>query len=113
MAAAEEEIAALKSDLEQHPLRLRCGVHKRLYTFVRQYGQGHLTRGAFARLRAEGLAPERAAFFLDPWNSPYWIRFDCRSSPRRILVYSLGPNRRRDSSRQPVLGDDISAVLAR
>ncbi len=113
LAAAEQEIAALKRDREPGRLRLRCGVHRRLYTFVRHYGQGHLTRGAFTRLQGEGLATERAAFFLDPWNSPYWIRFDCRSSPRQIIVYSPGPNRRRDSSRQAVLGDGIGTSLTR
>ncbi len=90
---------------------MRCGLHKRVYTFVRQYGQRHLTRGEFANLHDRGLAPERLRFFLDPWNTPYWIRHDCRSSPRKIFVYSFGPNRRRDSSRTEVLGDDIGAKV--
>ena len=109
LAAAGEELAALQSDLRAGNTRVHCGRHKRLYTLVNQYAQGHLLRGEFAQLRNKGLAPERADYFLDPWNSPYWIRHDCRSRPRRILVYSFGPNRRRDSSKTEVLGDDLSA----
>ncbi len=60
------------------------------------------------------LPQERAEFFLDPWNSPYWIRDRCdRETNRRIMfIYSFGPNRRRDSSRTEILGDDIGSFFS-
>jgi len=112
LAAAHEELAALQRDLRARNKRLHCGRHKRLYTLVNQYAQAHLLRGEFAQLRNKGLTPQRADYFLDPWNSPYWIRHDCKSRPRRIVVYSFGPNRRRDSTRTELLGDDIGVQVS-
>ncbi|MGI9075842.1 MAG: hypothetical protein ACR2G6_00760 [Gemmatimonadaceae bacterium] len=56
----------------------------------------------------------RRRYALDPWGMAYWIRIERPvDGERRILVYSFGPNRRRDgrageagSSR----GDDIVVV---
>ncbi len=55
----------------------------------------------------------RADFFLDPWNSPYWIQHDCsrRSDGELVMVYSFGPNRRRESTEWEVGGDDIAAII--
>ena len=57
------------------------------------------------------LPEERADYFLDPWNSPYWIRHRCSSKRQRITIYSFGPNRRRDSDSRELRGDDIGAVI--
>jgi hypothetical protein len=85
-------------------------LHKRVYTFVekKKYARP-LTEGSFTRLVDRGLPEARAEFFLDPWNSPYWIRDRCdEDNGRRVVfVYSFGPNRSRDSSRWEILGDDI------
>jgi hypothetical protein len=108
---ANREIAALKRDLIYGRPRIRCGLHMRLYNYVRQFEQGYLTRGKFAGLQADGLAPERARFFIDPWNSPYWISYDCESGSPLVLIYSLGPNRRRDTSRTDLGGDDVGVKI--
>ncbi len=94
----------------------KCGLHKRLYTFVedKKY-ERPLAAGAFASLTREGLPEERAEFFLDPWNSPYWIRDRCDEDTgrRSVFIYSFGPNRSRDSNRWEILGDDVGAYLIR
>ena len=110
--AAESEVEALRRDFESGHVFTKCGLHKRLYTFVEQYDQGHLLEGAFSALVAQGLPEKRAEFFLDPWNSPYWVRDSCNGVRGRAkYVYSLGPNRRRDSSPREIDGDDIGTFL--
>lgn len=104
--AANAEILALGSDFATRDLPLRCGVHKRLYTYVTQYRARALEDGNFRELVGQGLPEERARFFLDPWNSPYWVRMRCGDDGLRVLVYSLGPDRRRDSTRDALAGDD-------
>ena len=91
----------------------RCGVHKRVFTFAEEYDRHHLYEGAFANLVAQGLPEERAKYFLDPWNSPIWLRHRCIDSSRRerAFVYSFGPDRRRDSSAWEIRGDDIGVVI--
>ena len=110
------EVEALKNDLvELADARgttsiTKCGFHKRVYTFVEKKKRARpLTEGSFTGLVNRGLPEARAEFFLDPWNSPYWIRDRCdKDEGRRVVfVYSFGPNRSRDSSRWEILGDDI------
>ena len=71
--------------------------------------------GRFVALTDRGLPEERAAYFLDPWNSPYWIRDRCerREERRSVFVYSFGPNRVRDSTRFEIREDDVGAYLRR
>ncbi len=116
LALARAETEALKNDLIElaeargKPAISKCGLHKRVYTFVetKKYAQP-LAEGSFTGLADRGLPEARAEFFLDPWNSPYWIRDRCdKEKGRRVVfVYSFGPNRSRDSSRWEILGDDI------
>lgn len=106
------EVAALAADFDTPRLRTRCNIHKRLYTFMREYNQPYLASGEFARLLDDGGEPTRAAYLLDPWNSPYWVRHQCTRGRAVAFVYSFGPNRRRDSSEWAFGGDDIGAYLA-
>ena len=116
LTLARAETEALKNDLIElaeargKPAISKCGLHKRVYTFVetKKYARP-LARGSFTGLADRGLPEARAEFFLDPWNSPYWIRDRCdKENGRRVVfVYSFGPNRSRDSSRWEILGDDI------
>jgi len=114
LEAASIEIEALTRDFDDGLAYSRCNLHKRLYTFVQEYGQTGLLTGTYSGLQSQGLPQERAEFFLDPWNSPYWIRDRCdRETNRRItFIYSFGPNRRRDSSRTEILGDDIGSFYS-
>ena len=92
-----------------------CDVHKRVYSYTEKYGGRVLDNGTFAGLVPGGLPEERAEFFLDPWNGPYWIRDRCADSdeerPRRTFVYSFGPNMKRDSSQTRLAGDDIGTYI--
>lgn len=108
---ARREIEALAEDFSGPRLHTRCGIHKRLYTFMIEYGQPYLREGRFAALAASSGAGERADYLLDPWNSPYWIRHNCDGKRVSVFVYSFGPNRRRDSSEWGLDGDDIGAVI--
>jgi hypothetical protein len=54
-----------------------CGVHDRLYNFVWDYDVELLEQGEFASLVQRGLPEERADFFIDPWDTAYWVRDRC------------------------------------
>ncbi len=110
-AAARLEVEALSVDFNGPRLRTRCGIHKRLYTFMVEYGQPYLRQGAFAQLTSASGGATRATYLLDPWNSPYWIRHHCNAGRSVAFVYTFGPNRQRDSSEWDIRGDDIGAHL--
>lgn len=113
--AAGIELAALQADIGKAKTKTRCGIHKRLYTFVEAYRQEHMSDGEFAALASRGIPEERARFFLDPWDSPYWIQHVCSKDRRQraVFVYSFGPNRRRESNDWEILGDDLGAWISR
>jgi len=91
----------------------RKNIHKRIYSYENEFGGGYLYSGYFSGLVEGGMPEERADFFLDPWNSPYWVtlRWDDEGDRLTAFVYSFGPNRRRDSSKTEILGDDIGAYM--
>ena len=94
----------------------KCGIHKRVYTLVQKKDYARpLPNMSFVDLAERGLPEARAEFFLDPWNSPYWIRDRCdkKTGRRVVFVYSFGPNRMRDSSHWEILGDDIGHYVVR
>ncbi len=111
LEAARMETAALAADFSSGRVESDCSLHKRLYTFMKKYEQQALRAGEFADLVSQGLPETRAEFFLDPWNSPYWILDACRQGRRVTFIYSFGPDRSRDSTRQQILGDDIGAYI--
>jgi hypothetical protein len=112
--AAQTELQALARDfiVDGRPAS-RCGVHKRVYSFVEKYDRDHLYEGEYSRLVEQGLPEERADYFLDPWNSPIWVRHKCEDRTRKqiLFVYSFGADRRRDSSSWEILGDDVGVVV--
>ena len=105
------EIRSTGGHQQEGEIEARCGLHKRLYTFMLQYEQPYLLEGEFAQLMLKGGNSSRAEYLLDPWNSAYWIRLKCRGDREATFVYSFGPNRRRDSSEWALKGDDIGADL--
>lgn len=111
---AQVEVEALKQDVLNLARQLKkvptqCGMHKRLFTFIEQHEKASPLLGATFPV----LAGERGEFFIDPWNSPYWIRDSCDRATRHrvIFVYSFGPNRRRDSTHWEIVADDVGAYL--
>ena len=102
---ANVEIDALRHDFLAMAITRRANfpnskkIHKRIYSYVKAYRGDYLYTGRFAGLVEGGLPEERADFFLDPWNAPYWIKLHWNTEDRvTALVYSFGPNRSRDSA---------------
>ncbi len=107
------EIRTLEPDLraligEERDL---CGRHDRLSSIAQLYPTDTLNAGRFVRLTRQGLPTERAEFFIDPWSTAYWVRANCNDTRDKIFIYSFGPNRRRDSSRWELGGDDIGVTF--
>ncbi len=99
-AVARTEVNLLRQDLARpgavSPKLLTRNVHKRLYTAMEQ---GYITwapGGVWlvgANAGANGQQHrDRKRYFLDPWMNPYWLH----KRGNRLLIYSFGPNRRRD-----------------
>ena len=78
---AWSEIAARKG----RAFATKCSLHHRLYTFVRKrkYDADDLRTLRFASSSGPGVVRERIDFFLDPWNSPYWIQDRCSKDRSR------------------------------
>jgi hypothetical protein len=118
LRAAIAETKMLKQDFltiedETGNVPSECGVHDRIYSFAGDYDVELLDRGAFASLVQQGLPEQRADFFIDPWDTAYWVRDRCSedTDERVVFVYSMGPNRRRDSNEWRIRGDDIGAYV--
>lgn len=114
LAEVERELAALRKDHRAGLLRSDCDTHTRVFRFVaaREGLPERAAEGAFGGLVAEGLPRERARFFLDPWETPYWLVDACADDgSRRIAFYSFGPNRARDSDHWTRRGDDVALAV--
>jgi hypothetical protein len=111
-----ELVSHTREDLVTLALRMQNGdvlrtglfkkreVHKRLYTAVKA---GYVDLG-------------RERFYLDAWNSPYWLAFQRTGEGRgRVVLYSFGPNRRRDressadayGAYETARGDDVAVSV--
>jgi hypothetical protein len=109
-----KEIIALGKDYREAVLATQkritnCNLHKRVFAHVEKFGIKNLYDGNFWDLTKYGLPEERAQFFIDPWNTAYWIRQACDPAKKQvqIIIYSFGANRRRDSIPFEIRGDDI------
>lgn len=113
LLAADVELRAIAGDVAAAGLGERCGVHARLYAYVQRGEIRFDVKSEFRQLATRGLPEGRARFFLDPWNSPYWIRDVCAQGARQrqVLIYSLGPNRRRDSRALRIHADDLGQFV--
>lgn len=115
IASARSELEALARDFERRGRPISsCGNHKRVFSWGEKYGRlDELAEGRFAGLVEQGLPEARAEYFIDPWNTAYWIRHKCSKSQGRevAFLYSFGPNRRRDSTDWELLDDDVGVVL--
>jgi hypothetical protein len=115
---AEKELSALGKDYREALRKTKkqisaCKLHNRIFNHVKKYGVKNTYNGNFWNLTQYGLPEERAEFFIDPWNTAYWIRHECDPKKNRvqIILYSFGPNRRRDSIPFEIRGDDIGVTI--
>lgn len=61
-----------------------CKLHNRVFNHVKKYGLKNTYNGNFRDLTHYGLPEDRAQFFIDPWNTAYWIRHDCDPEKKRV-----------------------------
>jgi len=110
---AATEIRALEHDLRTliEANRGACGKHERLNLMSKLFPGKALSDGRFMGLTRRGLPTERAEFFIDPWSTAYWVRTTCNDTRDKLFVYSFGPNRRRDSGRWKLQGDDVGLIF--
>ena len=114
---AAAELAELGGHLERGGAEARLfgrrRVHKRVYTAVEAGYLAHPhSRGDSRVVGEEEL---RAHYLLDPWQQPYWLLFEVRTRSIGVaLLYSFGPNRRRDTAvgqapeSEVMAGDDLA-----
>ena len=111
---AQAELAALKQDFYANKAVLprSPGLDLRLNNFVLAGNEPPLSSGRFAQRAKKGLMePERARYFLDPWNQPYWIADQYQGGERLMYLYSHGANTRADRALSGGEGDDVIQVL--
>ena len=97
-------------------LRQMRSIHKRVWTAA---ADGYLDRAETPGFdgAACGGAPaadgeRRRRYGIDPWGTSYWLsvqRID--RDHQRVVVYSFGPNRRRDGTAQEPADDDIGLQI--
>lgn len=110
---AATELRALEQDVRELLERERgaCGRHERLHFIDQIFRSDTLRKGRFMALTERGLPKDRAEFFIDPWSTAYWLRTSCTEHRDKVFLYSFGPNRRRDSSRWHLGGDDVGIIF--
>jgi hypothetical protein len=121
MACAQAEATALVDDIVRGhattPALDEMGsIHKRVWGSVTAgFIDDRLLRG-FRATSCPGDDGARAAsarrrYVVDPWGTAYWVSVtrEDESGTRRVIVYSFGPNRRRDGEPEATTGDDVAA----
>lgn len=118
VACAGIDVAALRDDLTigtaaTPRLGQMRSIHKRVWTATTD---GYLTRDRLtgfddAVCAGEAADAARRRYAIDPWGTAYWVSVERDDQgQRRAVVYSFGPNRRRDGTAQAPDGDDVGAV---
>ncbi len=116
LVCARAEADALLQDIVRGQaatpdLDAMASVHKRVWSSVASgYIEDKLLRGFRAvscHGETVGKVTSRRRFIVDPWGTAYWIdvKREPDSDAHRVLVYSFGPNRRRDVD----AADDVRA----
>ena len=116
LACATGEVRSLLADISEGSAasdslwRMRR-VHKRVWTSI---NEGYIHDQGLQLFKARRCATDsnsgsvRRQYGIDPWGSPYWLEVERRKTQTDVVVYSFGPNRRRDGA-----GDDIRMSTAR
>lgn len=112
-ACARREADALLADVTTggaatEKLRTKGGsIHKRLWSAIEE---GYIDHDALVRFKAAGCGDSQR-YAVDPWGMAYWIRVEgAAEASRRVSLYSMGPNRRRDAQAYRRGGDDVVAL---
>lgn len=118
LACARAEAQAIADDLgygEAATDRLAGArsVHKRVFTAIED---GYLVREGLERFRAVDCGDDpdgarRREYAVDPWGTAYWLHMERSPDAIRLVVYSFGPNRRRDGPAGSGGGDDVAARI--
>ncbi len=119
---ARIELDQMDVDLEDaitRRLAKKSRVHKRIFTATQA---GYLDFGEDSTFLEGRATPadedatdprrDRRGYFLDPWNNAYWILSDDKGE--MVVLYSFGPNRRRDTDTKPfegIEGDDVGVIV--
>jgi hypothetical protein len=119
VACAKAEVSALVDDIVRGgaataELDEMGSIHKRVWTSVTA---GFIDDALLRQFRATFCPGDDAArsgrrrYIVDPWGTAYWVSItrEDESGARRVIVYSFGPNRRRDGEAGETAGDDVSA----
>lgn len=121
IVCARAEVDALLEDIVRggaatSVLDQMGSVHKRVWSSV---ASGYVDGSRLDRFRAapcaDGASSEslasRRRYGVDPWGTAYWMAVtrEPETEAHRVVVYSFGPNRRRDGEPGETTGDDISA----
>lgn len=121
LACARAEAASLLRDVLEGGVRADAledagSVHKRLRTAARDGYVDAERLSTYAGVACPAVKPDalaaRRRYAIDPWGTAYWIRIGREDDDgrRRVVVYSFGPDRRRDSSPERTGGDDVGAA---
>ncbi|MDQ3995675.1 MAG: hypothetical protein M3303_01515 [Gemmatimonadota bacterium] len=125
VTCARAEVRALVDDIVRGhaatpDLDQMASIHKRVWGSVTS---GFIDDPLLRSFRAvscggedrAGSAVARRRYIVDPWGTAYWVAVtrDDESGSRRVVVYSFGPNRRRDGEPGATTGDDIHAEAVR
>jgi hypothetical protein len=145
VSQAREELELLKSDMFQEDIfqphaywkiddngrkKRKKRFHKRVYTAVKQHYIHFDTSSSFlGHELSPGESPDgegrndNRGYLIDPWGQSYWIVHEWRGKSTAVVVlYSMGPNRRRDITTRKlkqqfgktgtvVAGDDVGVYL--
>ncbi|MEO7713542.1 MAG: hypothetical protein ABIV10_11555 [Gemmatimonadaceae bacterium] len=122
VACARAEIdglvnGAIADSMTRDQLLQGGSIHKRVWTAAQD---GYLELADLRSFQEAGCAgpsgtdaQARRQYAVDPWGTAYWIKtVRAGSDDRRVLIYSFGPNRRRDGDAGetgPSRADDIVA----
>jgi hypothetical protein len=96
-------------------LRGRRLIHRRVWTAMNRElidrGRTPKFDSAPCADAAGGAAADRRRYAVDPWGMSYWIHVQQgEGGEQRVVIYSFGPNRRRDGEAGLPDADDIGAI---
>lgn len=115
-ATIQNELALIQDDFldpltKKQKIFKKRKVHKRVYTAIEQNYFRFLEKSRF--LGNEKNSTGSKKYYLDTWNSPYWIYYN--REKKVVIFYSFGSNRKRDSNFDQDItpkGDDVAVLIS-